>query len=281
MTLDAAIRGGARRLSSSPTAMLDARVLAKAAFRLDDVRLITDGGRAVAAGARAVFDAMIDRRANGEPVAHIIGRREFWSLDIEVAPRILVPRADSEALIEAVVRRRDEEAPLAILDLGCGSGALLCALLASFPNATGLGVDINQDAVALTARNLDRLGLAARSAFLESDWFDAVDARFDVIVSNPPYVRTGDRDILPREVRDFEDARALFAGADGLDAYRAILAEAPARVAPGGLVVLELGDGQAGPVNEIARTAFPKASTAVVADMAGRPRAFVIDLSHG
>ncbi|NWG93260.1 MAG: peptide chain release factor N(5)-glutamine methyltransferase [Parvularculaceae bacterium] len=278
MTIDAAIRRAAAALEASSTPALDARVLAKAAFGLDDATLIAQGDRIAAPEALARYGDMIARRAAGEPVAHIVGRREFWSLDIEVAPPILVPRADSETIVEAVVRRRAPGAPLKILDLGCGSGALLCALLAAFPKAVGVGVDVNPEAVALTSRNLLRLGFGLRSSVKICDWFAAVDGRFDVIVSNPPYIRTVDRDILPREVRDFEDPGALFSGEDGLDAHRLLMADAPRHIAPGGLFVVEFGEGQLPAINDLARRAFPGAEGKAENDLSGRPRAFVIDL---
>lgn len=277
-TLGALVRWGASRLPASPTPMLDARVLAKAAFALDDAALIAAGDEAPAQDDACRYAAMIERRGRDEPVAHIIGRREFWSLEIEVKPGILVPRADSETLIEAVVRRRARGAPLSIIDLGCGSGALLCALLGEFPAATGLGVDIDPEAAALTERNLQRLGFSGRARAVRGNWFDGIDARFDVLISNPPYIRTADRDALSREVRDFESATALFAGVDGLDALRAILSAAPARLASAGLAVLEFGAGQAQAVNEIAMAAFPAAQIALENDLSGRRRAAIIDL---
>lgn len=278
MTLERYLRMAAARLSESPTRHLDVRVLAKYALGLDDAGLIAAGGQSLSAEMLKALDAAVTRRASGEPVAHIVGRREFWSLDIEVGPGILVPRTDSEALVEAVVRRCDAAAPLKILDLGCGSGALLCALLSAFPAAEGLGVDINPEAVALTSRNLERLGFASRSRARLGDWFTGVDSRFDIIVSNPPYIRTVDRDTLPREVRDHEDARALFAGADGLDAYRRILPAVSERLSKGGLAVLEFGAGQGDAIKELATNALPTARMSVEADLSGLPRAFVIDL---
>ncbi len=258
--------------------MLDARVLARWALGATDVELITMDRQPIDDASRTRLDAAFLRRASGEPVAHIIGRREFWSLDIEVEPGILVPRADSETLIEAVVSRRARHAPLSIIDLGCGSGALLCALLSQFPAATGLGVDIDPAAVSLTARNLMRLGFADRARAARGDWFEGIGDSFDVIVSNPPYIRTADRDALPREVRDFENPAALFAGADGLDACRTILSGVPARLAAAGLAALEFGAGQAVEVNEIARTAFPAGQIAFESDLSGQPRAAIIDL---
>lgn len=276
--IEALIRWAAAEFTRSPTPMIDARVLAKAAFGVDDAQLIADGSRSASDAELVLFVSMISRRAKEEPVAHIVGRREFWSLEFEVAPGILVPRADSETLIDAVLSRRRRDAPLKIVDLGCGSGALLCALLSEFPKASGLGVDIDPKAVGLTLRNIARLGFSARARAEAGDFLNATNERFDIVISNPPYIRTGDRDRLPGEVRNFESPLALFGGEDGLAAYRAILERAPGRLAEGGLMVLEFGEDQAGPVNEIARSAFPEALISVENDLAGRPRALVIDL---
>lgn len=276
--IDALIRWAAMELSTSPTPVIDARALAKFAFGLDDAALITDGRRIVGAEALDRFLSMTARRARDEPVAHIVGRREFWSLDLELAPGILVPRTDTETLVECVVGRRKRDEALKIADLGCGSGALVCALMSEYPNASGLGVDISPDAVELTSRNLARLGFSPRARAEEGDWFDAIDGAFDVVVSNPPYIRSVDRGSLPREVREFESPLALYAGETGLDAYRTILKKAPAHIAADGLMALEFGQGQAEAVNELARTAFPKAQIALVNDLAGRQRALVIDL---
>ena len=276
--LDALIRSAAARFRFSQTPMIDARALAKCAFGLDDAELIARGGDVAEPEALARFRRMVERRAREEPVAYIVGRREFWSLEFDLAPGILVPRADSEALIEAVVRRRGRDEALGIVDLGCGSGALLCALIGEFPRATGLGVDINPEAVSLTLRNIARLGFSARAGARCGDWFNGIGERFDIVISNPPYIRTADRNALPREVRDFESPLALFAGEDGLAAHRAILNGAPGRLADDGLVILEFGAGQAQAVNEIAMAAFPAAHIAAERDLAGRPRALVIDL---
>lgn len=274
----ALIRWGAARLSFSSTPLLDARALAKTAFALDDVALVTGDLDRVSEDRRELFASMIERRAQGEPVAYIVGRREFWSLNLEVVPGVLVPRPDSETLVSAVLGRRSSTLPLEILELGCGSGALLCALLKEFPAARAIGVDINPAAVSVTTRNLNQTGISARGRAVHGDWFGPVQQPFDVIISNPPYIKSGDRDSLPRDVRDFESNLALFAGEDGCDAYRAILARAPRWLNEGGLVVLELGDGQSGIVKELAIAAFPTGRITVDPDLAGRPRALVIDL---
>lgn len=278
MTLETCLRAAAQRLAASDTPALDARVLAKHALGLDDAGLIVEAKRALTAEEEATLDALVARRAAGEPVAYIVGEKEFRGLTFRTAPGVLVPRPDSETLIEAAASRRAQDAPLRVLDLGTGTGCLLCALLAHFPNAAGVGVDVNETALALAAANASALGLEGRARFLNSDWAAAVEGTFDLVVSNPPYIRESDRAGLPVEVRDHEDPRALFAGEDGLGAYRAIAAAAPRLLAPGGLMILELGTGQAGPVGALMAAALPGALVEVEPDLAGRPRALVATL---
>lgn len=277
-TIGAALRWGAAALGSSSTATLDARVLMKAATALDDAGLILNDAALLSLEARDAFASMIARRALREPVAYITGVREFWSLPILVEPGILVPRADSETLIAAILDRRDQAAPWRILDLGCGSGALLCALLASMPNATGLGVDISDAAARLTNRNLAALGLASRGQAISGDWTAPLAERFNIIVSNPPYVADGERGTLPRDVEAYEDPRALFAGPEGLDAYRALALRLPTAAAAGALIVLELGAGQAEPAAALFRQPFGTAALATCRDLSGTARALIIDL---
>lgn len=274
----ALLRWAAAQLRRSPTAMIDARALAKAAFRLDDAGLILCDGFVPEREPVDEFIAMVRRRAGEEPVAHIVGKREFWSLEIELAPGILVPRTDTEILIETILAKRDRRDPLRVLDLGCGSGAILCALLTEFRAAEGVGADIDPAAVETTMRNLRRLGLSHRSNAVESDWFSGLEGRFDIIVSNPPYIPIADRGFLPREVRDFENPLALFGGEDGLAAYRVILGGARNRLASDGLLALEIGWEQAESVNTMAAAAFPDAQIAVKNDLEGRNRGVFVDL---
>lgn len=277
MTLERHLRAAAARLANSETPHLDARVLAKHALGLDDAGLILAGDRRLAENERAAIDALIDRRVCGEPVAQIVGVKEFFGLSFEMAPGVLTPRPDSETLIEAALSRRNRAAAWRALDLGTGTGCLLCALLSGFANASGVGVDINDKAVALARRNAGRLGFGGRAAFIEGDWEAAPREAFDLIISNPPYIPDGERAGLARDVREFEDPRALFGGPDGLDGYRAALAAAAARVSPAGLIILELGAGQDGAVSGLARALFPGARIEFDADLAGRPRAIVIE----
>lgn len=280
MTIGAALRWGADALGASQTAALDARVLLKAAASLDEAGLIVNERQRLSGEARDHFAAMIARRARHEPVAYITGVREFWSLPIAVEPGVLVPRPDSETLVAAVLARRDRNSALQILDLGCGSGALLCALLSECRQARGVGVDIDAGAVSLTARNLESLGLSARGRAVEGDWTAPVKGRFDVIVSNPPYIAETQRGLLPAEVERFENASALFAGADGLAAYRRLASLSPAVLAPGGLIVLEIGFDQAAAAGPLFGAAFPGGRQTVAKDLAGRDRALIIDLEE-
>lgn len=278
LTLGEALRWGAEKLPFSETALLDSRVLLKAALGVDDAHLIAESARRLTGGDAARFAAMISRRATREPVAYITGVREFWSLPIAVEPGVLVPRPDSEVLIEAVIARREKSRALTILDLGCGSGALLCALLSEFPAATGVGVDIDPRAVALTERNLQRLGFSGRALALAGDWTAPLKARFDVVISNPPYIAESERGRLPHEVEGYEDPRALFAGPDGLGAYRLLARLLPAFVAPAGLVILEIGHDQGAAAESPFAPAFPRARLGLVRDHGGRDRALIIDL---
>jgi release factor glutamine methyltransferase len=188
------------------------------------------------------FDALVARREAGEPIAYIIGRRGFWTIELEVGPGVLVPRPDSETLIEAALSYFEKAGPRRILDLGTGPGTLLLAALDQWPRATGLGIDASETALGYARRNAARLGLSARSDFRKGDWADGVDERFDLILCNPPYVESGAD--LPRDVADWEPPEALFAAADGLSEYRRIALQIPPLLASRGLACLELGTGQ-------------------------------------
>lgn len=251
VTIGRAMSLGAGRLKTSQTARLDSKVLLKHVLETDDVGLIARSNELLSAAAKTRFAQYLIRRDGGEPVAYITGVKEFWSLEFEVSPAVLIPREDSECLIEAAIERRPREAHLRILDLGTGSGCLLCALLSAFPASTAIGVDRSDAAIALARTNAARLGLSARASFLRGDWFAPVDGKFDIIITNPPYIREVDRAALPRDVGEFEPDSALFAGADGLDGYRAIAAQLDEYLAPGGLFICEFGADQAGRVSEL------------------------------
>jgi release factor glutamine methyltransferase len=188
------------------------------------------------------FESLVRRRLAHEPVAYITGRRAFWTIELEVGPGVLIPRADSETLIEAAVERFGRAGPRRILDLGTGPGTLLLAALDQWPEASGVGVDASQQALVIAEANSGRLGLAARAEFRSGDWTAGLNERFDLILSNPPYVEEGAA--LHPQVRDWEPPEALFAGSDGLDAYRRLAPALAPLLAPGGIACVEIGAGQ-------------------------------------
>jgi len=202
------------------------------------------------------FAALVERRQQSEPVAYIIGRKEFWGLDFQVTPDVLIPRPDSELLIEEAVRAFASAQPGRILDLGTGSGALLLSALHEFPDATGLGMDASAAALQIAHNNADALELADRARFLlldwkRPDWTKAIGSGFDLILANPPYVSTRSR--LSADVADFEPHSALFAGEAGLDDYRIIIPALEKLLSTTGTALLEIGVDQANPVSEIAK----------------------------
>ncbi len=219
------------------------------------------------------FKALLARRLTREPLAFILGHQGFWTLDLEVSPATLIPRADSETIVEAALEHAPN--PQSILDLGTGTGCLLLACLAEFPEAFGIGIDLNQDAAALAARNAATNLLADRAAFLAGSWADALAGQFDLVLSNPPYIKAAEiADLMP-EVAAHEPARALDGGADGLDAYRAICIALPRLLAPDGVAIFELGAGQERDVVAIAAQ-FRLARVACRTDLGGIPRALVL-----
>lgn len=189
------------------------------------------------------FAVLVARRLDHEPIAYITGTRAFWTIELQVGPGALVPRADSETLIEAAVAHFGTRVPATILDLGTGPGTLLLAALDQWPRAHGLGIDESERALSYAEINAEDLGMAERARFRRGDWAAGLQGQFDLILANPPYVGTGES--LPREVSDHEPAGALFAGADGLDDYRIIMPQVPALLAPGGIACIEVGAGQA------------------------------------
>jgi release factor glutamine methyltransferase len=250
----------------------EARLLLAEILGVDPSELVLEGDRPVARETAVAFRAAVARRAAHEPFAYIAGHRAFWSLDLEVSPATLIPRPDTETLVETALKLAGHPAaPLEILDLGTGSGAILIALLSELPNAIGFGVDVSEPALAIARRNALRSGVAARVRFARSSWWSHVSGQFDLILSNPPYVPTADIAALEPDVRDYEPRLALDGGPDGLAAYRAIASIAAARLTPGGALIVEVGQGQADDVDALFRASgFP--ATHIAADLAGIPR---------
>lgn len=254
----------------------EARLLLAHALGASAQDLVAGNIPAVSAEALARFESALARRAAREPLAYIVGFREFWSLNFAVGPGVLVPRPESEILIEEALRRfPDSSAPLRVLDLGTGSGCLLLAFLSERPNATGLGVDISDTALATAARNAKALGMQDRSQFLRSDWTKNITETFDAIFVNPPYIAGSELAGLDPEVAVYEPRVALDGGPDGLAAYRRLAGVLGDFLNPRGHGFFEIGQGQVNPVvTMFAQQEFRIDGT--VCDLAGIPRCLVI-----
>jgi release factor glutamine methyltransferase len=266
-----ALAEGARKLGkSSDTARLDAELLMAEALHIDRDRLI------LSPPDRKVPDrfwSMVERRKAGEPVAYITGRRAFWNIELHVGPGVLVPRPDSEVLIASAIEHFEGlEGPSRILDLGTGPGTLLLAAVDIWPQATGLGVDVSRQALSYASANARRLGYEGRIKLLQGDWAKGLAERFDLILCNPPYVPDGAA--VGAGVREYEPDEALFAGEEGLDAYRELAPQLPRLLNPGGLAVVEIGADQADAVTALLARDGLKARAAN--DLAGRPRALLL-----
>lgn len=244
---EAGIEGAAR----------DARLLLAAALATDAAGLLREPDRRLGAEEGTRLSDLARRRAAHEPVSRILGERGFYGRSFAISPATLDPRPCTETVVEAALEVAALEGwrgkPLRILDIGTGSGALLITLLAELPEATGIGTDVSDGALAAARANAERLGVAPRATFLKRRTFDGVDGVFDLVVSNPPYIPTGDIEALEPDVRDYDPRGALDGGADGLDIYWEIAAGFAERVTPGGWVLLEVGAGQAEAVERIFR----------------------------
>ncbi len=232
------------------SADLDARVLLGHVLRMDWSEIVMNADSPVDRACRAQLDTLIERRIRGEPIAYLIGKREFWGLEFDVDDSTLIPRPDSETIVEAVLRELhhlagDSKRQLRMLDLGTGSGCLLLALLSELPSALGVGVDCSSDALDIARKNAAKHGLHNRTSFYESDWARNVDGFFNVIVANPPYIAECALESLPRDVYQFEPRSALCGGSDGLEAYRRLAEDVLKLLEPEGLIFVEVGAGQA------------------------------------
>ncbi|WP_322964782.1 peptide chain release factor N(5)-glutamine methyltransferase [Sphingomonas fuzhouensis] len=262
-----ALAQAAARFTFSPTARLDAELLLAHALGIARNALLLDLARPVPEN----FWPLVERRAAQEPVAYITGTRGFWTLDLMVGPGALVPRVDSETLIDAALRHFNGRPPATLLDLGTGPGTLLLALLDEWRDTKGLGVDRSAEALHYAVANAEACGLADRARFVRGDWAAALTGGFDCIVTNPPYIGTAEP--LSPEVRDYEPGSALYAGPDGLDDYRLLAPDLRRLLAPGGAAVIEIGHEQAEAV-----TALLEAEDFAVTlhrDLGGRPRALL------
>lgn len=269
MRLREALNAATARLQAvSDTPRLDAELLAAHALGTSREALLL--GRLDDA-APAKLEPLIVRRLAHEPVAYITGLRDFWTIELEVGPGVLIPRPDSETLIEAAVEHFGKAGPARVLDLGTGPGTLLLAALAQWPAATGLGVDRSPDALRYARRNAERVGCADRAAFRLGDWAQNVEGRFDLVLCNPPYVESDAR--LDAQVAGYEPAEALFAGPDGLDDYRTTIPQLHALLSPRGMIAVEIGATQGEAVSSLFRNAG--LTPEIRRDLGGRDRAIV------
>lgn len=262
-----------RRLEAAgvDTPVFDARLLVEAGAGVSRLDIVTDPRRVLSDEQVAAVDKLTRRREAREPVAHIIGRRHFWTIELAVTPDVLIPRPETELLVESAIHVLAPDQVASVLDLGVGSGAILLAILKERPHAIGVGVDVSGDALAIARLNAEALGMSDRVDLRISDWASDVEGEFDLVVSNPPYIPSQDIEALQPEVARFEPRLALDGGKDGLVAYRAIIAALPRLLKPGGAFALEVGIGQAEDVRALAEAAGLSTGPAK-RDLAGIPR---------
>jgi release factor glutamine methyltransferase len=271
MTVEQARRGVAKRLASAgnDSAELDARLLVGHALGLDLTAMIAVAARILTPDESMILQQLVGRRLAGEPAARILGMKEFWGLPLNLSPATLVPRPDTETVVELALEMLRaggaSDRALRIADLGTGTGAILLALLSELSGARGVGTDINAEALRTAERNAARLGFSDRAAFVRCDYASALAGPFDLIVSNPPYIRSAEIADLASEVRDHDPHLALDGGTDGLDAYRVLIAQGACLLAAGAALVVEAGQGQAGEIEAL--------MTAAGLTLAGQPRA--------
>jgi release factor glutamine methyltransferase len=258
-----------------PEAGFDAEVLARHALGWDRATYLAERKQAPPAGFAGAYDGLIDRRRRREPVAQILGHREFWGLDFEISREVLVPRPETELLVEEALRISGSRPPGVVFDIGTGSGCLAVSLALEFPGARLVASDISGPALAVAARNVARHGVGDRVRLVRTSLLTGLRGRADLIVSNPPYIPSVARGGLQPEVLDYEPSVALFGGADGLQAVRALLAQAPARLNRNGWLLLEFGLGQEDAIREAVAGAG-LAVDRVLDDLQGIARAAVI-----
>jgi release factor glutamine methyltransferase len=279
LTVETARRALARRFESAAidSAELDARMLVGNALALDLTALITQAARPLTAAEAARIEAAAHRRLAGEPVARILDGKEFWGMPLQLSSATLVPRPDTETVVEMALEllraMPGYTGQARIADIGTGSGAILLALLSELPDAYGVGTDISSAALTTATTNAAHLGFGDRSAFVACDYASALRGPFDLIVSNPPYIRSADIAELATEVRDHDPLRALDGGPDGLTAYRGLIPQAAQLLAPNGALVVEVGHDQSGQVERLMTAARLIHEKPPKADLAGIQRA--------
>lgn len=267
-TIGSALVHGAALLSALPTARRDAELLLMHVLACDRAYLLTHPETQLTAEQAAFYAAWLARRARHEPVQYIVGEQEFFGLKFRVTPDVLIPRPETEHLVEAALARAGRDAALRMADIGTGSGAIAVALAHALPQARITALDISTAALAVAQENAKSHGVSDRIRFVESDLLAAVASeQFDMIVSNPPYV--ADSEVLEPQVRDFEPASALFAGPEGLDVYKRLIPQAWAALRPGGWLLLEIGHGQR---DALAQLLAGWGDVSFVADLQGIPR---------
>ena len=259
------------------SAELDARLLTGEVLGLDLTGLVTAANRTLTTDESDRLESLARRRLAGEPVSRILGHREFWGLSLQLSPATLVPRPDTETVVELALEMLRAAGSLhralKIADLGTGSGAILLALLSELPQAKGIGTDISAEALQTAETNAARAGLADRASFISCDYASGLSGAFDLIVSNPPYIRSADIAGLAAEVREHDPKAALDGGPDGLDAYRALIPQAACLLAPGAALVVEAGQGQSGDIEALMKAAGLMCGRPPKADLAGIRRA--------
>jgi release factor glutamine methyltransferase len=273
-TLVTAWNEAKRRLQAAgvDSPVIDARLLVEAAAGATRADILAEPRRVLSADQIAALEAYLVRRERREPVSHILGAKGFWKIMLRVTPAVLTPRPDTETILDVVLPLFTEHDAFNVLDLGVGSGAVLLAILAERPAARGLGVDVSEEAIAVARENAANLGLAGRAALMRGDWTAGLDGgQFDLVVSNPPYIPTGEIATLAPEVRDHEPRLALDGGPDGLDAYRELAPQILRVLEPSGRFAVEIGPDQAGAVETLFRDAGAEALS-VTKDLADRER---------
>ena len=277
LTLVSAWNAAKQRLQAAGVEgpVIDARLLVEAAADATRADIVGEPRRELTAEQAARLEDFVSRREHREPISHILGRKGFWKIMLTVTPHVLTPRPDTETLVEWALRQYPDSRAFSMVDLGVGSGAIMLAILAERVAGKGLGVDVSEEALAVARENATNLGLAGRVALLRGDWTRGLDdAGFDLVVSNPPYIRTAEIDTLEPEVKDHEPRLALDGGPDGLDAYRLLAPEVLRVLKPGGRFALEIGHDQSKQVEALFKAAGA-AEVATLKDLSNRDRVVV------